>query len=95
MSKDDSCAREELTGRNPSRSSKTVAHFHGREAKEPVAHVNLVDEQTGLEHNRVRDHGIVGRISVFDDVEAFLNHTAGVQQGPPAGAQSPQTLQIP
>src|SRR3712207_7572154 len=52
--------------------------FHRRAAEEPVAHVDLVDDQAGLEHERVRDHGIVGRIGVFGDVRSE-EHTSELQ----------------
>src|SRR3712207_7072657 len=52
--------------------------FHRQAAEEPVAHVDLVDDQTGLEHERVRDHGIVGRIGVFGDVRSE-EHTSELQ----------------
>src|SRR3954463_7506990 len=45
----------------------------GRPAKEPVAVVDLVDAQAGLEHQRVGDHGIVMRVGVFLDLEIFLD----------------------
>jgi len=47
--------------------------FQRGPAKEPVAIVNLVNCQAGLEHNRVRDHRIVLRIGVLSDVEIFLD----------------------
>src|SRR3954454_6643506 len=54
-----------------------------RAAEEPVAHVYFIDDQTRLEHERVRDHGIVSRISVFSDIEVLLDHTPGVGQERP------------
>src|ERR687883_498375 len=54
--------------------------FHRPAAEEPVAHVDLGNDQTRLEHKRVRDHGIVGRIGVFSDIKILLNDTPGVGQ---------------
>src|SRR5712672_4771755 len=42
--------------------------LHGGPAEEPVAVVDLVDAQAGLEHNRVRDHRIVLGVGVLRDV---------------------------
>jgi ketosteroid isomerase-like protein len=47
--------------------------FRRGSTEEPVAHVNLVNDKTRLEHKRVRDHRIVVRIGVFSDIEIFLN----------------------
>jgi hypothetical protein len=52
--------------------------FDCRPAEEPVTHVNLVDYETRLEHERVRDHGIVGGISVFGDLEILLHNAARI-----------------
>ena len=49
--------------------------FHGRPAEEPVAHVDLVNYQARLEHDRVRNHRIVIGIGVLGDVEIFLDNT--------------------
>src|SRR4029453_2516290 len=46
--------------------------LHRRPAEEPVAVVDLVDAQAGLEHPRVRDHRIVMRVGVFGDIEILL-----------------------
>jgi Response regulator receiver domain len=45
----------------------------------PVAVVDLVDAQAGLEHERVRDHRIVVRVGVFRDVEIPLHPAPGVR----------------
>ena len=60
--------------------------FDRRTAEEPVAHVDLVNDQPRLEHDHVRDHRIVHRIGVFSDVEVLLDHTARVGQERPVGA---------
>jgi hypothetical protein len=57
--------------------------FHGGAAEEPVAVVDFVDDKAGLEDNHVGDHGIVGRIGVFRDVEIFLDHASDVGEERP------------
>ncbi len=47
-------------------------------AKEPVAVVDLVNDETRFKHDRVWDHRIVQRIRVFSDIEVSLNYTPGV-----------------
>ena len=46
--------------------------------KEPIAVVNLVNDKTGLKHDRVRNHRIMQRVRVFGNVEVFLNYSPGV-----------------
>src|SRR6266446_5266456 len=62
--------------------------FHSGPAEEPVAVVDLINDKTGLEDNHVGDHGIVGRIRVFGDVEIFLDDTPRVGEERPVGADS-------
>jgi hypothetical protein len=62
--------------------------FHGRPAEEPVAVVDFVNDKTGLKHDHVRDHGIVGGVGVFGDVEILLNHAARVGEERPMGAHA-------
>src|SRR5215469_7828098 len=62
--------------------------FQRRPAEKPVAVVNLINDQTGLEHNRVRDHGIVDRIGVLGDVEIFLDLARRVGEERPVGTDS-------
>src|SRR5262245_34388010 len=45
----------------------------GGAAPEPVAVVDAVDHEPGLEHERVRDHRIVLRVGVLLNVEVLLN----------------------
>jgi hypothetical protein len=52
--------------------------FESGPAPEPVAVVDLIDDETGLEDNHMGDHGIVGRIRIFGDVEIFLDDTPRV-----------------
>ena len=52
--------------------------FQSGSAEEPVAVVDLINDKTGLEHNHVGNHRIVGRIGVFGDVEVFLDDTPHV-----------------
>src|SRR5689334_3647959 len=47
-------------------------------APEPVAVVDAVDDQPGLEHKRVRDHWVVVGVGVFGDVEVLLDRPARV-----------------
>ena len=62
--------------------------LHRRPAEEPVAHVDLVNDKTGFEHNRVRNHRIVDRISVLSDVEIFLDLAPRVGEERPVGTDS-------
>ena len=57
-------------------------------AEEPVAVVDLINDKAGLEDNHVGDHGIVERISVFGDVEIFLDSTSRVEEERPVGTIS-------
>ena len=66
--------------------------FHGGPTEEPVAVVDFVNDQTGLEDNRVRDHGIVERIGVFGNVEVFLDFTRRVGEERPVGADPAAVL---
>jgi hypothetical protein len=50
-------------------SPQVLAEFFHRGASEkPVAIVDLVNDEAWLQHNHVRDHGIVDGIGVFGDV---------------------------
>ena len=62
--------------------------FRSGPAEEPVAVVDFVNDQTGLEDKHVRDHGIVERICVFGDVEVFLNFSPRIAEERPVGADS-------
>ena len=62
--------------------------FHGGATEEPVAVVDFVDEEAGLEDDDVGDHGIVERVGVFGDVEIFLDGAAGVGEERPVGADA-------
>src|ERR1700676_3280950 len=62
--------------------------FQSRPAEEPVAVVDLINDKTGLEDNHVGDHGIVGRIRLFSDVEIFWNDTPRVGEESPVGTDS-------
>jgi hypothetical protein len=62
--------------------------FESGPAEEPVAIVDLINDKAGLEDNHVRDHGIVNRISVFGDVEIFLDDTPRVGEERPVGTDS-------
>ena len=55
-------------------------------AQEPVADVDVVDDQPWLEHDRVGDHRVVVGVGVLGDVEVLLHLAAGVGQEGPVGA---------
>src|SRR5207249_12117347 len=50
---------------------------NGGPAPEPIAVVDAVDDEPGLEHDRVRDHRVVLGVGVLLDVEALLDDAAG------------------
>ena len=53
-----------------------------------------MDDQSRLEHERVRNHGILLRIGVFRDVEVFLNRSSGIgEEGPLCTDRRPELLQ--
>jgi hypothetical protein len=54
--------------------------FYCGPPEEPVSVVNLTNDRTGLQDNHVGDHGIVDRISVFRDVEIFLDERPGSER---------------
>src|SRR5215203_4647887 len=53
---------------------------------EPVAVVDLVDDEPGLEHERVRNHRVVVRVGVLLDVEVLLDDALRVREEWPLGA---------
>src|SRR5918997_5549055 len=54
-----------------------------RPAPVPVAVVDAVDDEPGLEHERVRHHRVVKGVGVLLDVEVLLDLAPGVgQEGP-------------
>ena len=57
--------------------------FQGRPAEEPVAVVDLIDDKTRLQDNHVGDHGIMGRVRVFGDVQIFLYEATHVREKRP------------
>src|SRR6266481_5542866 len=70
-------------------SAKVVAElFESGAAEEPVAVVDFVNDQTGLEDKHVGDHGIVERIGVLGDVEVFLDFTPRIGEERPVGADT-------
>src|SRR6516225_932543 len=62
--------------------------FYRGPPKEPIAVIDLVNDQARLEDNDVRDHRIVQRVGVLGDVEIFMNHATRVGQECPVGADS-------
>src|ERR1700730_14095600 len=56
--------------------TKVLAEIsHSGPAEVPVAVVDLIDDETGLEDNHMGDHRIVDRIRILGDVEIFLDDT--------------------
>src|ERR1700722_5932271 len=53
---------------------------------EPVAVVDAVDHEARLEHERMRDHGIVLGVGVLLYVEILLNCSVGVRKECPLGS---------
>jgi hypothetical protein len=73
----------------PGNNTKVLAEIFERGApEEPVSIVDLINDKTGLQDNHVGNHGIVGRIRVFSDVEIFLDDAPGVGEKRPVGADS-------
>ena len=66
--------------------------FKRRATPEPVAHVDFVNHEAGFEHDHVRNHGIVGRIGIFGDVEFFLDNAAGIREERPMSADAGAVL---
>jgi hypothetical protein len=68
-------------------SAQVMAEVFGRgPAPEPVTVVDAVDQQPGLEHQRVRDHRVVCRVGVLRDVEVLLDGALRVGEECPLGA---------
>jgi hypothetical protein len=57
--------------------------FRRGAAKEPVTHVDFVDDETQFEQNRVRDHRVVIRIGLLRDIEVLLHNAPGVGEKRP------------
>jgi hypothetical protein len=66
--------------------------FHRRPPEEPIAHVDFINHEIGLEHDDVGDHGIVERVGVFGDVEIFLDGTPHVREERPVGGDAAAIL---
>jgi hypothetical protein len=62
--------------------------FNRRPAEEPVAHVNLIYDEAGLEDDRVWDHRIVAGVCVLRDIEILLNDAPRIGQERPVSADS-------
>ena len=63
--------------------------FHRRPAEVPVAHVDLINHQTGLEDNRVGDHRIVERINAYRRCRGPFGVYAQGQKGKAEWAPTP------
>jgi hypothetical protein len=57
----------------------------GRTSPVPVAVIDLVDLETRLEHEGVRNHRVVVRVRVLLDAEVLLDDALGVVQKGPGG----------
>ncbi len=57
-----------------------------RPPPKPLAVIDAVDDEPRLEHERMRDHRIMLRVSVLRDVEVLLNGSLGVGEEGPLGA---------
>ena len=57
--------------------------FERGPAEKPVAVVNLVNDETRLQHDHMRDHRIVVRVRIFGDVEIFLDRAPHVRKERP------------
>src|ERR1700730_266331 len=66
--------------------------FDSGAAEEPVAVVDLINDKTGLQDNHMGNHRIVDRISVFGNVEIFLDNTPRVGEERPVGIDSTAIL---
>src|SRR5215217_8717629 len=53
---------------------------------EPIAVVDLVDDESRLEHEGVRDHRVVLGVGVLMEVEVLLDHPSRVLEERPLGA---------
>src|SRR6267142_4818701 len=65
-------------------STQVLAELFDRgSSEEPVAIVDLMNDKAGLQHNHVRNHGIVDGVGVFRDVEILLNNAPRIgEKGP-------------
>ncbi len=69
--------------------AQVLAEFFQRgPPEEPVAVVDLINDKAGLEDNRVGDHGIVYGISIFGDVEIFLDGSPRVGEERPVSTNA-------
>src|SRR5882672_6616288 len=67
--------------------AQVVAQFlHCRSAEKPIAVVDLVDTQAGLEYQRVGNHRIVMRVGVFRNVEILLQLAPWIREKDPVSA---------
>jgi hypothetical protein len=65
---------------------------------EPIAVIDAVDDESWLEHERVRNHRIVLRVGILRDVEVLLNGSLGVGEEGPLGtnrrAELPESVVV-
>jgi hypothetical protein len=62
--------------------------FESGAAPEPIAVVDLINDKTGLEDYHMGNHGIVGGIGVFGDVEILLDDAGRVGEERPMSADA-------
>src|SRR5262245_5798448 len=62
--------------------------FQSGPAEVPIAIVDFINDQAGLEDNNMGDHRIVGRIRIFGDVEIFLDDAPRVREEGPVSADT-------
>src|SRR5258707_14298624 len=66
------------SGSSDNRTQILAKIFDCGSAKESVAVVDLVNDKTGLKHDRVWNHRIMQGVRVFGNIEVSLNYTPGV-----------------
>src|SRR5881397_676048 len=66
--------------------------FYGGASEEPVAVVDLVNDKAGLQHDHVRNHGIVEGVGVLRDVEVLLNDATRIREKGPMRSNSAAIL---
>ena len=76
--------RADLAGHGPQITPEVVDR--GPPPK-PIAVIDAVDDESRLEHERMRNHRIVLRVGVLRDIEVLLNRSIGVGEEGPLGAQ--------
>jgi hypothetical protein len=69
--------------------------LRGGATPEPVPVVNLVDDQPRLQHQGIRNHGVVVRIGVLLDLQILLDLSSGIgEKGPGSADSTPKLVQF-